>query len=77
MERALELLIDLLYEMSRSLQYNFDKVALKKNLYAPLWYSKLEMEQNVLRQQVIEITAGNRPIWITEKQPPSGETPPH
>ena len=31
-ERKLELLIDLLYEMSRALQYDFDKVALKKKV---------------------------------------------
>ena len=75
-ERKLELLIDLLYEMSRALQYDFDKVALKKNIYAPRGHSELEIDQRLLRQQVIEITAGKRPIWITEKQPPSGETPP-
>ena len=75
-ERKLELLIDLLYEMSRALQYDFDKVALKKNIYSPRGHSELEIDQRLLRQQVIEITAGKRPIWITDKQPPSGETPP-
>ena len=71
MDRGLELLIDLLYEMSRSLKYNFDKVALKKNFYAPLGHSQLETEQRLLRQQALEITAGKRPIWITGDRPPS------
>ena len=30
-----DLLTGLLYEMSRALQYNFDKLALKKNIYSP------------------------------------------
>ena len=71
MDQGLELLIDLLYEMSRSLKYNFDKVALKKNIYAPLVHSQLEIEQRLLRQHALEITAGKRPIWITGDRPPS------
>ena len=67
--KGFELLIDLLYEMSRSLQYNFDKVSLKKNAYAPQGHLDLEMEQRILRGQVLEITAGKRPIWITREQP--------
>ena len=49
-ERKLELLIDLLYEMSRALQYDFDKVALKKNIYSPRGHSELEIDQRLLRQ---------------------------
>ena len=71
MDRGGELLIDLLHEMSRSLQYNFDKVALKKNIYAPLGHSQYEMEQRLLRQYALEIMDGKRPIRITEDRPPS------
>ena len=59
-DRKIELLIDLLYEMSRALQYDFDKVALKKNIYIPKWHGQLEKEEMLLRQQVLEITAGKR-----------------
>ena len=40
-DRRLELLTDLLYEMSEALQYDFDKVALQNNIYAPRGHSQL------------------------------------
>ena len=69
-EKTLELLIDLLYEMSRSLPVpNVDKVALK-NCYSPQGHFDLGVEEWALRKQVLEITAGRRPIWITLDEPP-------
>ena len=35
---------------------------------APIAHSQLKMQESFLLQQVIEITAGKRPIWITEEK---------
>ncbi|MDE2982965.1 MAG: hypothetical protein OXU74_17375 [Gemmatimonadota bacterium] len=63
-EKSNDLLIDLLYEMSQALKYGFDKVTLKKNIYAPKAHGDLEVDQYLLRKYVVEMMAGQRPIWI-------------
>ena len=63
-EKSNDLLTDLLYEMSRALRYDFDKVALKKNVYSPKAHSDLEMDAYLLRKYVVEMMVGKRPIWI-------------
>ena len=62
-DKANDLLTDLLYEMSRALQYDFDKLALKKNVYFPEAHGDFEMDQYLLRKYVVEMMAGKRPIW--------------
>ena len=49
-EKGNDLLTDLLYEMSRVLEYDFDKVALKKNVYSPQGHADLETDQYLLRK---------------------------
>ena len=63
-DKSNDLLTDLLYEMSQALQYGFDKVSLKKNIYAPKAHGELEMDQYLLRKYVGEIVSGQRPIAI-------------
>ena len=62
-EKSDELLTDLLYEMSRSLRYDFDKLALKKNVYSPKAHGDLEMDQYLLRKYIVEMLAGKRAVW--------------
>ena len=62
-EKGNDLLTDLLYEMSRVLEYDFDKVALKKNVYSPQGHADLETDQYLLRKYVVEMMAGKRPLW--------------
>ena len=69
-DQGLKLLIDLLFEMSRSLQYNFDKVALENEIYAPRGHRQDDEDELALRKQVLDITAGRSPIWITLDEPP-------
>ena len=64
MEKSNDLLIDLLYEMSQALKYGFNKVTLKKNIYAPKAHGDLEMDQYLFRKFVVEMMAGQRPLWI-------------
>ena len=63
-EKSNDLLTDLLYEMSQALKYGFDKVTLKKNIYAPKAHGELEIDQYLLRKYVVEMMAGERPIWV-------------
>ena len=63
-KRADDLLTDLLYEMSRALQYHFDKLALKKNIYSPMAHGDLETYQRIVRQYVLEIMADKRSIPV-------------
>ena len=63
-EKGNDLLTDLLYEMSRALQYDFDKVALKKNVYSPKAHGELEQDQYLLRKYIVEMMAGKRPFSI-------------
>ena len=52
-----------LYEMSRSLRYDFDKLALKKNVYSPKAHGDLEIDQYLLRKYIVEMLAGKRAVW--------------
>ena len=62
-EKSDDLLTDLLFEMSRSLRYDFDKLALKKNVYSPKAHGDLEMDQYLLRKYIVEMLAGKRAVW--------------
>ncbi|HVZ24086.1 MAG TPA: DUF6680 family protein [Vicinamibacterales bacterium] len=58
-----DLLTDLLYEMSQALQFEFDKVALKKGIYSPKAHGEMEIDQYMLRKYLVELMAGKRAIW--------------
>ena len=62
-DKGNDLLTDLLYEMSQVLNYDFDKLALKKNVYSPKAHGDLESDQYLLRKYVVEIMDGRRAIW--------------
>ena len=57
-----DLLTDLLYEMSRTLRYDFNKITLKKNVYSPRAHGDLELDQYLLRKYIVEMLAGERAI---------------
>lgn len=67
-EKSNELLTDLLYEMAKSLNYDFDKVHLKRGAYIPKGYADFELEQNFIRRSLVELFLGQKsiPINITE-----------
>jgi hypothetical protein len=76
--RSNELLVDLLYLMSRSLGYEFDKVHLKRGIYSPQAHGDEIMYQQLARKAVLEILSGNRAIPIQDAPdlPPAGQRPP-
>ncbi len=63
--------IDLLYEMSRALNYKFDKVHLKKSIYYPIAHSDLELEQQILRRAALSFFSGNHPVKMDVTKMPS------
>ena len=62
-DKGNDLLTDLLYEMSQALNYDFDKLALKRNIYSPEAHCELESDQYLLRKYIVEMMAGKRAIW--------------
>jgi hypothetical protein len=62
-DKSRELLADLLFEMSKALNFDFDKVSLKKGVYSPRAHEQLESDQELLRKFLLEVIQGNRPLW--------------
>jgi hypothetical protein len=62
-DRANELLIELLFEMSRALKFQFDKVSLKNAVYSPRAHGELETDQFLLRKFLLELMQGKRAMW--------------
>lgn len=56
--RQTELFVDLLYEMSNSLGYDFDKTHIKNSVYLPVAHGNLEQDQNVIRTGLVNIFTG-------------------
>ena len=71
-EKSDDLLTDLLYEMSHVLNYGFDKVMLKKNVYSPKAHGELEMDQYLLRKYIVEVMEGRRAIRVAAEVPSQG-----
>ena len=64
-----ELLVDLLYEMSTALGYNFDKVQIKAGSYYPSGYQETEMDNLQIRKLWLEILKGNKQLSIKTDSP--------
>ena len=73
--KRIDLLIDLLYEMGKSLGYDFNKTQIKNGTYAPSAHSRLEDEQEQLRQLTIELLKGNKalPMFVTNLHTPTDQ----
>ena len=67
-EKSNDLLTDLLYEMSKILGYNFDKVLLKRGCYIPKGHGDFELEQNFIRRGLVRLLWGQTslPIKVME-----------
>ncbi len=63
-EKSNDLLTDLLYEMSKSLNYKFDKVLLKRGCYIPKGHGDMELEQNIIRSGLVNLLCGHSPLPI-------------
>ena len=63
------LFIDLLFIMSTVLEYNFDRVQLKKGSYTPVSHGNVENEMRIIREGIVDIMEGRSAIPIYPLQP--------
>lgn len=63
-EKTDELLVELLHEMSKALNYDFDKTYIKRTAYTPVRYSDMEFEQDFIRRSMVKLFLGNASIPI-------------
>lgn len=68
--RRIDLLVELLSAMGKSLGYKFDKVHIKNATYSPLAHGKLEEEQQAIRTKTIEVLEGTRSLSIKVESSP-------
>lgn len=59
-----DLFVDLLYEMSRYLSYDFDKTHIRRTSYFPKGYGELELDQFELRKGLLSLMRGERSLPI-------------
>lgn len=60
--RRVDLLVDLLQAMGKSLNYDFNKTQIKNGTYAPNAHGTQEEEQRKIRAHVLEILSGEKPL---------------
>jgi hypothetical protein len=65
-----ELLVDLLYEMSTALGYNFDKVQIKSGSYYPSGYQDTQDDNLLIRKLWLSVLKGENKLPITIQQSP-------
>jgi len=63
-EKSDGLFVDLLSEMAKSLDYKFDEVHLKRNIYIPKGQADYMMSQEFMRRAFVEVLSGARSIPI-------------
>jgi hypothetical protein len=66
-DKRVDLLVELLYVMAKSLAYEFNKTQIKNGTYSPTAHGRVEEEQEKLRQFAIEWLEGKRsmPMFVT------------
>ena len=70
-ERKDVLLAELLHEMGSAVGYKFDKVQIRRGIYAPRGHANWELETQLLRRFLIELLAGNRTLPLDVRSLPS------
>jgi len=66
-----DLTADLLYEMGKSLGYDFDKIHIKRGAYIPKAHADTEVEQNLLRRGLVELLVFRKPLPLEVHSMPS------
>lgn len=57
-----ELFTNLLFAISKDVRYKFDRVQLKKGVYAPRAHGDLELEQNLIRRLLLKLLSGENSL---------------
>jgi hypothetical protein len=63
-QRSTELLSDLLFEMARSLGYDFDRVHIMRGAYVPKGHADIILGQEFIRQSLVGLFLGKVPIPV-------------
>lgn len=63
-ERADDLLAELLHTMGKSLGYDFDKVKIKRGIYIPKGHGDERFDQYMIRKGLVNWLSGVRPVSI-------------
>ena len=72
-QRRADLLIDMLFLMSRYLGYDFSRSQLEKDVYSPIGHTTLETEQTIIRQGFASIFRGDKAFPMAVKEFPFSE----
>nr|WP_293959197.1 DUF6680 family protein [Sneathiella sp.] len=66
-EKRVELLVDLLHQMSKCLDFDFDKTHIKNSSYSPIAHGEADFKQKQIIDGAIEILEGRRDLSIVIK----------
>lgn len=61
-ERCDDLFIDMMFEMSKSLGFSFDKVQLRRGVYYPKLFNQNEMTEKLMRDSLLRVLSGHQPL---------------
>ncbi len=68
-DRRQELIVDLLYEMSQCLGYDFEKVMIKRDAYYPSGLTDMENEGSALRKAAVKVFEGQTALKVDIENP--------
>jgi hypothetical protein len=60
--RRVDLLVDLLYAVDKSVGYDFNKTQIKNGTYSPTAHGRIEDEQSRIRAMTLELLEGRREL---------------
>ena len=63
--KRVDLLVELLHKMAIVLNYDFDKTHIKNSSYSPRAHGETEIQDIALREGLIKVLAGERPVPIS------------
>jgi hypothetical protein len=69
-EKNQDLLAELLHDMSKAVGYNFDKVQIRRGIYAPMGHANLEIELQLIRRLLIEVLGGRHALSLDVRSLP-------
>ena len=71
--RGDDIITDLLYEMARCLNYSFDKVWIKRNIYYPKGHGEIEEDQYIIRKALVKLLTGQNALKMDVESFPLDE----
>jgi len=76
-DRCDDLFVELMFEMSNALGYDFDKVQLRRGVYHPNAFIETQLNERMLRDSLYRVLNGQQPLALKITEFPVMETTPH